>query len=106
MPTSPDSKTIVRDSLAGGLLQRYEKQRAGGAFWVQQDVKTAGTNAISTGESSYDALYSINKGFKIKQGLLQTEFKDCVNTNTSAQLSLYAKGLDTRRYRDSARSTR
>lgn len=104
MATSSDSKVIQRDSLTGGLIERYEKQRAGGAYYVQQDVKVDGTNSLSVGDSSYDKLYTINKGFKIKQGLLQTEFKDCQNTNTSAQLSLYVKGLDTRRYRDSKRA--
>lgn len=104
MPTSSDNKTVVRDSLTGGLIERYAKQRAGGAFYVQQDVKTDGTNALATGDSSFDQLYTINKGFKIKQGLLQTEFKDCKNTNTSSELSRYVKGLDTRRYRDQKRS--
>lgn len=103
MPTSSDSKTIVRDSLAGGLVDRYAKQRAGGAYYVQQDVKTQGTNALSVGDSSFDSLYTKDKGFKIKQGLLQTQFKE-VNGNVSSELSLYARGLDTRRYRDYSRS--
>lgn len=104
MPTSSDNKKVVRDSLTGGLIERYAKQRAGGAFHVQQDVKVDGTNSLSIGDSTFDKIYTINKGFKIKQGLLQTEFKDCQNTNTSAQLSLYVRGLDTRRYRDQKRA--
>ncbi len=96
--TSSDSKKIERDSLKIGLIGRYETQKVGGAYNVQQDVRTQGSNVLSIGDSSYDKLYTNNKGFKIKQGLMQSEFKDVVNGNVSKQLSLYVKGLDTRRY--------
>lgn len=95
-----DSKVISRDSLKTGLLGRYETQKAGGAYNVQQDLKTNGSNALSVGASSFDQLYTVNKGFKIKQGIMQTEFKEAAAGGVSKGLSLYIKGLDTRRYSD------
>lgn len=98
--TSPQDKVIDRESLKTGLVGRYEKQRAGGAFDVKSDLKTDGSNALSVGDnSSKDQLYTKTKGFKIKQGLMQSEFKE-VDGGESKQLSLFVKGLNTKRYTD------
>lgn len=100
MATSPDSKTIDRESLKQDLATKYERgAKAGGAYNVQTDVKTNGANEISLGGSTFDKLYTTTKGFKIKMAQGQTELKDAAGGNTSRQLSIYTKGLDVRPYK-------
>lgn len=64
MATSSDSKVIERESSAKSLADRYlAGQPAGGAYNVQKNVKTTGTNEISLGGSTYDTTYTTSPGF-------------------------------------------
>lgn len=100
MATSPDSKIIDRESNKISLADRYlSNQPAGGAYSpVQKNVKLNGSNEISLGGSTFDTNYTVTKGFKIKQGTQQTEFKDAANGQQSLQQSLYLKGFNNQRY--------
>jgi hypothetical protein len=100
MATSPDSKKINRESLNQSLSDRYiSGQSAGGAYQpVQKNVKTVGSNEISLGGSTFDTNYTVTKGFKIKQGTQQTEFKDAVDGQRSLQQSIYLKGFNNKKY--------
>lgn len=99
MATATDSKTIDRESLKQDLATRYLKgAKAGGAYNVQTDVLTSGTNEKSLGGSTFDKLYTTTKGFKIKMAQGQTELKDATG-GSSKQLSIYTKGLNTIPYK-------
>jgi len=66
MATLPDSKIIDRESSVKSLADRYlAGQPAGGAYNVQKDVKTNGTNELALGGSSFDQTYTTEKGFKL-----------------------------------------
>jgi hypothetical protein len=82
------------------LVDRYiSGQPAGGAYQpVQKNVRTSGTNEISLGGSTFDTNYTVSKGFKIKQGMQQTEFKDAANGQRSLQQSIYLKGFNSTKY--------
>lgn len=100
MATSPDSKKIDRESINKSLVDRYNAgQPAGGAYQpVQKNVRTDGTNELSLGGSTFDTNYTVSKGFKIKQGAQQTEFKDAANGQRSLQQSIYLKGFNNKKY--------
>lgn len=100
MATSSDSKKIDRESSTKSLVDRYiSGQPAGGAYQpVQKNVRTSGTNEISLGGSTFDTNYTVSKGFKIKQGMQQTEFKDAANGQRSLQQSIYLKGFNSTKY--------
>ena len=98
MSTSSDSKVIDRESSKVSLADRYKTQKAGGAFNVQQNVKTIGANEISLGGSTFDTNYTNTKGFKLKMGLQQTEFKDAGAGANSRQQSVYLKGFNSTKY--------
>ena len=91
MSTSSDSKVIDRESSKVSLADRYKTQKAGGAFNVQQNVKASGANEISLGGTTFETNYTNTKGFKIKMGLQQTEFKDVGDGANSRQQSVYLK---------------
>tara|TARA_S200002703_G_scaffold46228_1_gene40126 strand:+ start:728 stop:1042 length:315 start_codon:yes stop_codon:yes gene_type:complete len=97
MATNSDSKIIDRQSSKQGLADRYLSQKSGGAFDSKNDVKTAGSNSKSIGESSFDTLYTKTKGFKIKMTQGQSEFNE-VSGESSLQSSLYMKGFNNRKY--------
>ncbi len=97
MATSSDSKTIDRESNKISLADRYKTQKAGGAYNVQQNVKTDGSNEISLGGSTFDTKYTKTKGFKLQMGLQQTEFKDALG-GKSIQQSVYLKGFSDTKY--------
>lgn len=104
MATSSDSKIIDRESNKMSLADRYiaAKQPAGGTYSpVQKNVKTEGSNEISLGGSTFDTNYTIDKGFKIKQGAQQTQFKDAANGLQSLQQSIYLKGFNNQKYTNS-----
>jgi len=98
MSTSSDSKVIDRESSKVSLADRYKTQKAGGAFNVQQNVKTSGANEISLGGTTFETNYTNTKGFKIKMGLQQTEFKDVGDGANSRQQSVYLKGFNSTKY--------
>lgn len=98
MSTSADNKTIDRESLRLPLEKRYSTQKAGGAYNVQTDVKTEGTNELSIGSSISDNLYTIEKGFKLRQALLQTQLKDAQDTNVSRRISKFIQGFNNKKY--------
>lgn len=100
MATFSDSKVIDRESNKKSLADRYlANQPAGGAYQpVQKNVKTEGSNEISLGGSTFDTNYTVSKGFKIKQGMQQTEFKDAASGNQSLQQSIYLKGFNNTKY--------
>jgi hypothetical protein len=98
MATSSDSKTIDRESNKISLADRYKTQKAGGAYNVQQNVKTNGANEISLGGSTFDTKYTTTKGYKLQMGLQQTEFKDAVSGTKSLQQSVYLKGFSDTKY--------
>jgi hypothetical protein len=100
MATSPDSKKIDRESSNKSLVDRYiSGQPAGGAYQpVQKNVRTNGSNEISLGGSTFDTNYTVTKGFKIKQGAQQTEFKDAAGGQRSLQQSIYLKGFNNNKY--------
>ncbi len=97
MATNSDSKLIDRQSSKMGLADRYISQKSGGAFDSKNDIKTAGSNTKSIGESSFDTLYTKTKGFKIKMTQGQSEFSE-VSGEKSLQSSLYMKGFNNRKY--------
>lgn len=86
-----------RESSKIGLVDRYLSQKAGGAYNVQSDVKTEGSNEKSLGGSSFDTNYTNSKGFKIKMKQGESEFKD-VTGNNSSELSLKLKGFNNKKY--------
>jgi hypothetical protein len=100
MATLSDSKIIDRESNKISLADRYlSNQSAGGAYSpVQKNVKLQGSNEISVGGSTSQTNYTVTNGFKIKQGILQTEFKDAVSGQESLQQSLYLKGFNNQKY--------
>ena len=98
MATSSDSKVIDRESSKVSLADRYKTQKAGGAFNVQQNVKTNGANEISLGGTTFETNYTKTKGFKLQMGLQQTEFKDVGNGVNSRQQSVYLKGFSSTKY--------
>ena len=87
-----------RRSLTVSLVEYYRKNRAGGAFNVHDSVITSGTNALSTGDSISDAQYTKVKGFKIKQGLGESEFQEVNDGVNSLETSIYMKGFDNTKY--------
>ena len=91
--------TVNRESTKMGLVDRYLSQKAGGAYNVQSDIKTDGSNEKSLGGSSYDTNYTNTKGFKIKMKQGETEFKDAKGSN-STELSLKLKGFTNKKYSD------
>ena len=97
MATSSDSKTIDRESNKTSLVDRYNTQKAGGAYNVKQNVKTDGSNEITLGGSTFDTKYTTTKGFKIKMTQGKTEFKDAVGEK-SLQQSIYLKGFTNTKY--------
>ena len=99
MATSSDSKIIDRESLVKTLEQRYATQKAGGAFNVQKDVRTVGSNEISLGGSTFDKIYTETKGFKIKMITGKSEFKDVKDGKNSSEQSLYLKGFNSIPYK-------
>lgn len=101
MATSSDSKTIDRESNKISLADRYKTQKAGGAYNVQQNVKTDGSNEISLGGSTFDSNYTKTKGFKLQMGLQQSEFKDVGAGTNSLQQSRYLKGFSDTKYGNS-----
>lgn len=88
----------TRPSLSKDLATRYGQQRAGGAFNVKQtlDAETPGT--INNASSAQATSFQSPSGFQVAMGVTGTQMKDAQGT-TSKQLSRYARGLDTRRYR-------
>jgi len=105
MPTPSE-----RPSLSKNLEERYATQRAGGAFEVKQRLKPPG-QAPQTGDrmpiDGNEALVSVDD-FAVKPMQGVTELLDAIEANASPapkskELSLYIKGLDTRRYAPSGR---
>jgi len=101
MPTPAE-----RPSLSKTIEERYATQRAGGAFEVKDRLKKPGQVPQSGERMPVDGnehLVSVDD-FAVKQMQGQTEMLDALEANTSSspkskELSLYIKGLDTRKYR-------
>lgn len=89
---------VNRKSLTTSLVDIFNNNWAGGAFNVHDSVLTSGTNAVSTGDSISDDLYTKVKGFKIKQGIGESEFREVNDGVNSLQLSIYMQGFDNTRY--------
>ena len=87
MPTPTE-----RPSLTTDLATRYATQREGGAF----DAKTAGTATAPPSLQSQQ--FENTSQFVVKEPLLTTEFKGADNPNYK-EISAYAQGLDTRKYK-------
>ena len=89
---------INRESLKKSLVDRYNEQHVGGSYDAKKELKTTGTNRISIGDSTFDSLLTVNKGFKLQMKQGETEFKDAATGDSSLQLSRYMGGFDNRKY--------
>lgn len=97
MPTPSDNPVFNND-----METRYSNQRAGGAFDVKKVLGPPGTSpgagTTIDATSIQGANFQSPNGFevKVKQGV--TQMLDAQGT-TSKQLSVYVKGLSTRKYK-------
>jgi hypothetical protein len=88
----------TRPSLSKALDQRYDNQRAGGAFNVKQTLDSYAPGVVNGSVSSRATEFQSPAGFIVKPTINVTQFKDAQGTQ-SKQLSRYVRGLDNRRYR-------
>ena len=88
----------IRPSLSKTLDQRYDTQRAGGAFNVKQTLDSYAPGVVNDSLSAQATEFQSPAGFVVKTGVNGTQFKDAQGTQ-SKQLSRYVRGLDNRRYK-------
>lgn len=94
----------VRTSLSTDLASRYLTQRAGSAFDIKQTLGCPGSvpkkQSVIEGDTASQggANFQSPNGFEtdILQG--QTQLKDAQG-NTSKELSMYIKGINTKKYK-------
>ena len=92
------NNTISRDSLVKTLEDRYNSQRAGGAFNAKNIQTTAGV-VVQTDPGAVnvqDTLYR-QGGFKVKE--TQTGYKGIKGEEYNTNSSRLSKGLNTTRYK-------
>jgi hypothetical protein len=94
---------IQRDSLTTTLENRYNNQKAGGAFNAKNIVTSDDTISPLVGKpSDKGAQYSIDKGgFRVKQPVGLSDLADVPDrkNSTSKQLSAYTQGLSNKKYK-------
>lgn len=88
----------TRPSISKTLDQRYETQRAGGAFNVKQTLDSYSPGVVHNSLNSKATEFQSPAGFVVKTGVNGTQFKDAQGVQ-SRQLSKYVRGLDNRRYK-------
>ena len=87
----------TRPSISNTLDQRYNNQRAGGAFNVKRTLESYSPGVVNDSLSAQASEFQSPAGFVVKSQSGGTQFKEAQGTQ-SKQLSRYVNKLDNRRY--------